>query len=119
MELLSDGVKLLNETTIRYNDSIEVNKRNMKSISYKNGKLYMVYKRLTPEGKTENEKLFEPALPQELLIQVYEQSKLMYEGELVTDLNNDSIEAVNLNGAYSYDPSEHRTFDHIVIQSAQ
>ncbi|MGO4107023.1 hypothetical protein [Paenibacillus sp. YAF4_2] len=117
---LSDGVKLLDETTISYNDSIELNKRNMKAISYRNGKLYVVHDHSILDGKTDEQILFDPYRPKQLIIQVYQAGKLLYEGELATDMNDDWIRAMNYTkDSFTNDTSQYRTFDHIVIQWAK
>lgn len=114
----SDGVKLLDETDINYKDLRETDKHNMQSIRYLNGKLYVIYSNLKMEGNTDDEMLFNPYQPKQLIIQVYGTHKLLYEGELVTDQNDDLINFLNYNrDSFTYDPAYNREFDHIVVQS--
>ncbi|CAM3334552.1 hypothetical protein PALU110988_16915 [Paenibacillus lupini] len=116
---LSDGVKLLDETEITYKDLRVNDKRNMESIHYLNGKLYVIYSNLELGGKTDYDQfVFDPYQPKKLIIQVYETHKLLYEGELVTDHNDDLISLQNYKrDSFTYDPVYNREFEHIVVQS--
>lgn len=114
---LANGIKLLDETDVTYPDDREANLRNMKSINYLNGKLYVIYQ--TTETKAESDILFDMARPKHLMIRVYESSKLQYEGELVTDRNQDSNRVIHAANSYDYDPAFNREFEHILIRPAE
>ncbi|WP_201004476.1 hypothetical protein [Paenibacillus glycanilyticus] len=114
---LADGVKLLDETAVSYPDDMESNLRNMKSIHYMDGKLYVIYQ--STETKDQNDILFDMAHPKHLMIRVYKAARLQYEGELVTDRNQDSNRVAHLSTSYSYDPTYNREFDHIRIRPAE
>ncbi|WP_336771266.1 hypothetical protein [Paenibacillus sp. MMO-58] len=114
---LADGVKLLDETAVSYPDDMESNLRNMKSIHYINGKLYVIYQ--STETKDESDIVFDIARPKHLMIRVYKAAKLEYEGELVTDRNQDSNRVELLATSYDYNPMYNREFDHISIRPAE
>ncbi|ACT00554.1 hypothetical protein [Paenibacillus sp. JDR-2] len=114
---LADGVKLLDETAVSYPDDMESNLRDMKSIHYINGKLYVIYQ--STETKDESDIVFDIARPKHLMIRVYKAARLQYEGELVTDRNQDSNRVEHLATSYDYNPMYNREFDHISIRSAE
>ncbi|WP_336787299.1 hypothetical protein [Paenibacillus sp. MMO-177] len=114
---LADGVKLLDETAVSYPDDRESDLRNMKSIHYINGKLYVIYQ--STETKDQSDILFDMARPKHLMIRVYKAARLQYEGELVTDRNQDGNRVEHLAASYDYDPMYNREFDQISIRPAE
>jgi hypothetical protein len=92
----------------------------MKAISYLKGKLYVIYTHSLLNSRTDEQLLFDPYQPKELIIQVYQEGRRIYDGELVSDQNDDFIRAMNNDrDGFTYDPSQYRAFDHFVIQSVK
>jgi len=85
---------------------------------YYDGTLYYV----TSLREIEDESLsyIEPRLPKRLVIHAYQRERLVYKGELNTDINDDSIKWKNFNqSGYSIDFREYRNFDKLLIRKAQ
>ncbi|TCN01231.1 hypothetical protein EV294_101684 [Paenibacillus sp. BK033] len=114
---LANGVKLLDETAVTYPDDMESNLRDLKSANYANGRLYVIYQ--STETKVESNIVFDIARPKHLMIRVYKASKLQYEGELVTDRNQDGNRVEHLATSYDYDPMHNREFENIRIRPAE
>lgn len=62
----------------------------------------------------------EPRMPKRLVIHAYQQERLVYKGELISDINDDLIKWKNFNQLnYSIDEREYRNFDKLLIRKAQ
>ncbi|XEC96186.1 hypothetical protein AB6A23_06400 [Paenibacillus tarimensis] len=86
-------------------------------MSYVNGKLVVAMTLSEPEES--NSIPHEIVRPKRFFIYVFQASELMYKGELVTDLNDDTIRAVNVPPTYSgfaYDPAQYRNFADVTIE---
>ncbi|GIP32659.1 hypothetical protein [Paenibacillus sp. J2TS4] len=86
-------------------------------ISHRQGKLYVV--KTLIESEEESQVPYDIVRPKHLMIYVYENAKLVYKGELVTDMNDDIIRVMNLppsTGGFGYDEFDYRHFDNLKIE---
>jgi len=112
----SDGVKLINRVDTSYTEgSID----RIYDMACKNGRLYVA---LTLREFAENSDIpYEILRPSRFIIYAYEASDLIYKGELITDMNEDNIMAVNSVSSYTghgfgYDFYEYRNFEQVEIR---
>lgn len=109
----------LNETIKEsFADGEEDNFSGMLAMSYRNDKLYVV-KTMRSKPKDESQLQYDIVLPKRFMIYVYQASRLLYKGELMTDLNDDNMRAMNLPplpGGFGYSQSEYRYYDNLTIE---
>ncbi|MGI2293716.1 hypothetical protein [Paenibacillus sp. GXUN7292] len=85
---------------------------------YNEGTLY--YLTSVREVEDDSVNYIDARLPKRLVIHAYQQKKLVYKGELLTDINDDRIKWKNFNQSnYSIDEREYRNFDKLLIRKAQ
>ncbi|XID90191.1 hypothetical protein ACF3MZ_16705 [Paenibacillaceae bacterium WGS1546] len=114
----TDGVAIVNRTGATFevggDDPFDV----VSGMHYRNGKLFVIQSYQVP--MTERSRVKFDWLQSKLLyLYVYEQSKLLYKGELVTDLNDDHIHAYNLtpgSGGFGYSQMDYRHFANLEIE---
>jgi hypothetical protein len=114
----SDGVKVVNTVKTAFTDGEEDSIRSLSYMSYRNGKLYVV-KMLREPRADANDPAYDLALPLHFYIYVYEKSKLVYKGELATDMNEDNIQSISqaaTRGGYNYDQKDFRYFTNVAVE---
>lgn len=115
---LSSEMKLNETIKESFADGEEDNFSGMLAMSYRNDKLYVV-KTMRSKPKDESQLQYDIVLPKRFMIYVYQASTLLYKGELMTDLNDDNIRAMNLSplpGGFGYSQSEYRYYDNLKIE---
>ncbi|MFB9275413.1 hypothetical protein [Cohnella cellulosilytica] len=114
----ADGVELANRTELAFSDGEEDTYNGISRLGYRNGKLYAI--RSFREPETERSRaMYDIVRPKHLYMYVYENSKPIYKGEIVTDLNDDNIRAYNqspMQGGFGYSQMEYRYFTNIVFE---
>ncbi|MBP1995747.1 hypothetical protein [Paenibacillus eucommiae] len=114
----SDGVKIASTVNAVFDDGEEDTFSGISHMSYRNGKLYVI--KTFRDRETEPSRLFyELVRPKHMYIYAYEHSELIYKGELVTELNEDNIRALNLppaHGGFGYDQLDYRRFADIAVE---
>jgi hypothetical protein len=114
----SGGVKLADRTDLSFSDGEEDTYSGISLLSYRDGKLYAIRSYRGPETE-QPRALFDIVRPKHLYAYVYEQSRLIYKGEIVTDWNEDNIRAYNQSpyqGSFGYDQTDYRYFTNIVVE---
>ncbi|WP_239619118.1 hypothetical protein [Cohnella mopanensis] len=114
----TDGVKVVDTTNAGFEDGKEDTFSGITYMCYRNGKLFVI--KSYREALTEQTRIaYDIASPKHLYIYAYNHSELIYKGELVTELDEDNIQAYNLPaslGGFSYDQMEYRYFTHVVVE---
>lgn len=114
----SNGVKLVHTLETEHDLDKQDRFFNVDVLSYRHDKLYILqsFRKLSNELDPH-----QPFYPKQLILSVYEAGKLLYEGEIVTDLNDDLTQLLKPN-PYShgdgFNETQYRNFDHIRIESA-
>lgn len=113
--LSDEAVQLLHVLRTDFTDGDEDTLYGISQAFFQNARLYIVKTFREPEG--ENSPAFELLRNKRILIYIYENSSLLYKGELVTDINDDSLHALNLPPAstVSYDLTNHRHLHQVQI----
>jgi len=114
----ADGVELADRTDLSFSDGDEDTYSGISLLSYRNGKLYAIRSFRGPETE-QPRALFDIVRPKHLYAYVYERSKLIYKGEIVTDLNEDNILAYNQSpyqGSFGYDQTDYRYFTNMAFE---
>lgn len=115
---VSRGVRLVESFQADFGKAAQEN-GDISVMSYRNGKLYVL--RSFREARTaEAIPVYDLALTQHLYLYVYSKSELVYQGELVTDQNEDNLEMVYgtpVTGGFSYDPMDYRSFANLTVTS--
>ncbi|TVY03035.1 hypothetical protein [Cohnella terricola] len=114
----TDGVNLADTTYAFLNDGEEDTYSGIKDMIYRNGKLYVIKSWREPENEHSRTR-YEVARPKHMYVYVYEHSKLIYKGELMTEMNDDNIRTYNLYsgmGGFGYDQMDYRYFANIAIE---
>ncbi len=115
---LSKGVELIDTLKASFSDGEEDAYQGIYAASYRNGKFYIV-RTFRDTRKVAGDPYYDIVLPRHCYVYVYERSELVYKGELATDLNDDSVEALNqlpqANG-FMYDQMDYRQFSNITIE---
>ena len=114
----SQRVKLVGQSDFSFDDGEEDTYARISYMGYKDGKLYALRSFREPE-KEELRTGYNMTRAQHVMIYVYERSKLVYKGELVSDLNEDNIRAYNQSPPYGDlgDPqADYRHFANIVVE---
>lgn len=118
---LSGGVRIANAVRADYSEDGTDDKLNdIHYLRYVNGKLYVMKTAHVAKTGDYNRESYDVSLPTRCLIYVYEQSRLAYKGELITDMNQDKIGMIissEMNGSYRYEPKEYRRFMNFKIES--
>ncbi|MFA9556873.1 hypothetical protein ACERII_06200 [Evansella sp. AB-rgal1] len=83
----SDGPKAINIVNPKIDDGIRDFHNHIEHMLFKNNKLYII---LTTREHN-NDQSFHYGLPISFFIYVYEPTKLLYKGEIVTDINDDLL----------------------------
>ncbi|WP_201004478.1 hypothetical protein [Paenibacillus glycanilyticus] len=109
-----NGMQLADATTLDYASTWKDYYRSRMNMQYLDGRLYLVYTFTEPRP----EDRFEGYLPIHLMIRVYKANQLLYEGELVSDLNDDLVNTFNWPEGESYDLQfyDYRLFDHLKLE---
>lgn len=94
--LSDDGLRLLNKAKLcrgdeEYGDA---------QYSYRNGKLYEA--EIVYERNADQYVAYDALKPKRLLLRAYEGERLVYEGEIGTDVNDDNVQASHIHDAYAY-----------------
>jgi len=116
---LTDGVKIENAGRIDLEDSATAASRSFASMRERNGKLYVFKSLQEPRNEETPQPLLDIALPVRAYLLVFERSSLIYQGELITDINDDRIEAINWptqDPSFGYSDIGFRTFKKIKIE---
>jgi len=80
-------------------------------MTYKSGKMYVVSSLQELEEESHRDTFYATIAPRRLLVQVYEKGKLVYKGELITDINDDLIRLKNINASsIGYSTIDNRNF---------
>ncbi|MCC3375209.1 hypothetical protein [Cohnella sp. REN36] len=115
---VSRGVRLVESFQADFGKTAQEN-GDIAVMSYRNGKLYAL--RSFREARTADAiPVYDLALTQHLYLYVYSKSELVYQGELVTDLNEDNMDMVYgtpVTGGFSYDPMDYRSFAKLTVTS--
>ncbi|WP_058302448.1 hypothetical protein [Gorillibacterium timonense] len=114
---LTAGVKLVNEAGVVRSDKLLTNDpwigQGTGTVAYRNGKLYLAQP-FIDRRDPDNDKLFTTKWPKVFLVEVYRGSSLLYEGELLTDQQQD------YNRSYpSFNKKDYRSFTHVKFQSPE
>lgn len=115
---LSEGVKLSDTLEASFADGEEDVYQGINEASYRNGKFYIV-RTFREARKVDNEPYYDVVLPRHCYLYVFEGSELAYKGELATDMNDDSAEALNQlpqTSGFMYDQMDYRYFSNITIE---
>ncbi|MFC5405313.1 hypothetical protein [Cohnella soli] len=111
----NNGVKLLNAITASFPEGVDDPLRCLTDISYRDNKLYIV--------KTFREQRPDPAdpsqdrmLPLHFYLYVYDHEKLVYKGELVTALNDDTAILGAAREQFSIEQKDFRYFTNFTIE---
>ncbi|MBO9598685.1 MAG: hypothetical protein J7559_12825 [Cohnella sp.] len=115
---LSKGIKLTDTLKASFADGEEDVYQGVYEASYRNGKFYIV-RIFREERKVAGEPYYDVVLPRHCYLYVFERSKLAYKGELATDMNDDSFEALNQfppTSGFMYDQMDYRYFSNITIE---
>ncbi|WP_256762223.1 hypothetical protein [Cohnella sp. WQ 127256] len=114
----SDGVKVVDTTNTVFDDGEEDSYSGVSYMSYRNGKLYVI--KSLREAASESSRLaYDIALPKHLYIYVYEHSKLIYKGVLMSDMNEDNIQAYNMpatQSGFGYSRMDYRYIANVAIE---
>jgi hypothetical protein len=114
----SEVVKVVHTVKTSFDDGEEDTFSGISHMSYRKGKLYVIKTFREPES-AESRIVYEITRSKHFYIYVYEHSKLVYKGELVTELNEDNIRAINLSplhGGFGYDQMDYRYFTNVAIE---
>lgn len=114
----ANGMKLNEMIKESFTEGEEDNYSGVLAMSYRNGKFYVV-KTMKSRLEEGNQPIFDIALPRRFMIYVYQASKVIYKGELITDLNDDNIRAINVSPqdrGFGYNQSDYRFFDSLHIE---
>ncbi|TCN01232.1 hypothetical protein EV294_101685 [Paenibacillus sp. BK033] len=108
------GMQLVDTTNLDYASTRKDYYRSRMNMQYLGGRLYLVYTFTEPRP----EDRFDSFLPIHLMIRVYKANRLLYEGELVSDLNDDLVNTFNWPEGSSYDLQlyDYRLFDHLRLE---
>jgi hypothetical protein len=109
------GVKVVNTVKTSFEDGEE---DGISHMSYRDGKLYVIKTFREPES-AQSRLMYDFLRPKHFYIYVYEHSNLIYKGELVTDLNEDNIRAINLspsNNGFGYGQMDYRYFTNVAVE---
>ncbi|RUS42831.1 hypothetical protein [Cohnella sp. AR92] len=112
---LSNGVELENVARLNLEDSEEEDYNSLTYMRERNGKLYVF--RTTREQTDEKDLPNRLTFPWHGYVYAYDDSALLYQGELVTDINDDLLELLNRtdNGGFPDDSVRYRNFRKISI----
>ncbi|BBI35503.1 hypothetical protein [Cohnella abietis] len=114
----SNGVKVVHSVKTNFTDGEIDPIRSLSYMNYRNNKLY-VFKTFRDQRTIENDPSFDLALSLHFYIYVYEQSKLVYKGEIMTDMNDDSFKSLNqvaMRGSFNYDQQNFRYFTNVAVK---
>lgn len=114
----SHGLQIIETIEASFTDGEEDYYNGLTFISHRNGKLYVV-KTLTTKEEESSQFQYDIVRPKRFMVYVYEASTMIYKGELITDINDDNIRAINLPpqyGGFGYDESEYRNFNNLRIK---
>ncbi len=115
---LSKGVELTGTLKASFSDGEEDAYQGIYAASYRNGKFYII-RTFRDSRKVADDPSYDVFLPRRCYLYVFERSELVYKGEIATDMNDDSVEALNqlpqANGT-TYDQMDYRQFSNITIE---
>ncbi|WP_336787298.1 hypothetical protein [Paenibacillus sp. MMO-177] len=109
-----NGMQLADTTNLDYASTWKDSYRSRMNMQYLGGRLYLVYTFTEPRP----EERLDGFLPIHLMIRVYKANQLLYEGELVSDLNDDLVNTFNWPEGTSHDLQlyDYRLFDHLKLE---
>ncbi|WP_336771268.1 hypothetical protein [Paenibacillus sp. MMO-58] len=109
-----NGMQLVDTTNLDYASTWKDYYRSRMNMQYLGGRLYLLYTFTEPRP----EDRFDGYLPIHLMIRVYKANQLLYEGELVSDLNDDRVNTFNWPEGTSHDLQlyDYRLFDHLKLE---
>ncbi|CAM3334617.1 hypothetical protein PALU110988_16920 [Paenibacillus lupini] len=115
----NSGMKVIDKTNLDYETNGQDNFRSRMTMHYQGGQLYVVY--TSTEPRPNDQYYADSYLPIHLLIRVYKDDQLLYEGEIDSDLNDDFINTTNIPYGQSFDinSDDYRMFDHLKIQARE
>ncbi|MGZ9583118.1 hypothetical protein [Paenibacillus marinisediminis] len=108
----SNGVELVDYNRAHFTDGKVDNNRGISHISHRNGKTYVVMTLGDKEDRIPHSIIW----PQRFMLYVLKSDELLYQGELITDVNDDLIRDSQSAGNFSYDMAEYRNFFNIKIE---
>ncbi|MEK0317585.1 hypothetical protein [Cohnella sp. 56] len=117
LDFAGGGIELAQRFDVDMNDGEADTDSAMSAMYYRDGKLYAVKSRREPQN-SDTRIAYEWLRPRHLYIYVYDRQSLAYKGELLTDVNDDSIRLVNMpaNGSNSvYEQLDYRRFADVSI----
>jgi|GEM_PF-6337934 hypothetical protein len=112
-----NGMRLIDQTNLDYENNWHDNFRSRMAVHYLDGRLYVMC--TSTEPRTDEQQFLDSFRPIHLLIRVYQANELLYEGEIMSDLNDDRTNTINLPEGQSFDlqPYEYRMYDHLQLQA--
>lgn len=114
---LSAAPKVVNQAEVTFAaEDGKDNQGNMAAaVAFREGKLYLL--KVLEQSQLREEGTFLPAWPERIFVHVYEQDKLVYKGELLTDAADDLIRVYNRppTSSYSYRYGEYRHFERLQV----
>ncbi|MGO4107024.1 hypothetical protein [Paenibacillus sp. YAF4_2] len=115
----NSGMQLIDKTNVDYERNWHDTLRSRMTMLYRSGQLYVVY--TSTEPRPDDQYFADSYLPIQLLIRVYNDNQLLYEGELVSDLNDDRINTLNMASGQPYEtqPDDNRMFYHLKLQARE
>lgn len=115
LDFAGGGVELAQRFDVDMNDGEADTDSAISAMYYRDGKLYAVKSRREPQNP-DTRIAYEWLRPRHLYIYVYDRQSLAYKGELLTDVNDDSIRLVNANGSSpAYEQLDYRRFADVSI----
>jgi hypothetical protein len=115
---LSAAPKVINQSEVTFAaEDGKDNQGNMATaVAFREGKLYLL--KVLEQSQLRDEEIYLPARPERIFVHVYEQSKLVYKGEVLTDATDDLFHVYNRPpmSSYSYRYGEHRHFERLQIK---
>ncbi|MBB6735294.1 hypothetical protein [Cohnella zeiphila] len=115
----SNGVRIVHQMNADFSADGKEGFDEFTYLSYRNDKLYVLKSFREPPGDGAALS-YDNLLPQHLYVYVFKQSKLLYKGEIVSDLNDDNIEAIHRRtssaGSYNYDQMNFRRWTNLTVE---
>jgi hypothetical protein len=115
----NSGMQLIDKTNLDYETNGHDTLRSRMTMLYRGGQLYVVY--TSTEPRPDDQFYADSYLPIHLFIRVYKENLLLYEGEIVSDLNDDRINTLNIADGQLFDTNsdDYRMFDHLKLQARE
>jgi len=114
----SSGVDLVDRSDVSFADGEEDTYGGVSYLGYRNGKLIAI--KSYRGSETEQPRVMYDILrPKHLYLYAFENSKLIYKGEIATDMNEDNIQGYNRPpsyGGFGYSQMDYRTFVNVALE---